>query len=640
MHKRRLLTAALMAGATAWSAAAPGASAAEGDRPSVADALSLEPVQPRVEYEQPAATAMADLSVELLEENGWTGWTVVGPGGRLLRRFADTSGDGAIDLWCYYNNGVEVYRDVDADFNGKADQYRWLGTGGTRWGMDEDEDGKIDRWKVISAEEVSAELIAAIATADTARFERLLLSSDELAALGLSTEMATELEDKIRKAKRDFAQLAAAQKTLDKDSRWVHFAAGMPGTIPAETGGTSKDVTAYENAMVMFEAAGKTGQFVVGTVVQAGSGWRLIDLPQMPGDEPALASTGGFFFSAANQMAEQTPPTAGGLTEDTQKLVAELEKIDTALRTASEADAAKLHDQRADVLEGIIASSDPAQRAGWVRQLVDTIAAAVQENQYPGGIERMRALQEKFADDAQLRAYVGYQLISSDYAQRLHKVQSQKDFPEIQEWWLETLEKFVDEHASTPEAAQAMLQLALSKEFEDDEKGAINWYSKVATEYRDTDAGKKAAGAVRRLESVGRPLELSGKTLDNKTFDLARLRGKPVVIHYWATWCEPCKQDMKLLAQLQTRYQKAGLQIVGINVDGRRADAVDYLNQAKLPWPTLFEEGGLDSSPLANMLGVQTLPTMLLVDSTGKVVRHNITASQLDEEIDKLVRAK
>lgn len=640
MHKRRLLAAALMAGATAWSAGAPGLRAAEGDRPSVADALSLKPVQSRVEYEQPTAAAMADLSVELLEENDWTGWTVVGPGGRLLRRFADTNGDRDIDLWCYYHNGVEVYRDVDADFNGKADQYRWLGTGGTRWGMDEDEDGKIDRWKSISAEEVSAELIAAIATADAGRFERLLLSNEELAALGLTAEMATELEDKIRKAKRDFAELAKAQKSLDKDSRWVHFAAGMPGTVPAETGGASKDVTAYENAMVMYESAGKTGQFVVGTVVQTDSAWRLIDLPQMPGEEQTLASTGGFFFSASNQMAEQTAPVPGGLSENTQKLVAELEKIDTSLRTASEADAAKLHDQRADVLEGIIAASEPAQRAGWVRQLVDTIAAAVQENQYPGGIDRMRALQEKFADDAQLQAYVGYQLISSEYAQRLHKVQSQKDFPAIQEWWLETLEKFVDQHSGTPEAAQAMLQLALSKEFEDDEKGALVWYSKVATEYRDTDAGKKAAGAVRRLESVGRPLALSGKTLDNKAFDLARLRGKPVVIHYWATWCEPCKQDMKLLAQLQTRYQKAGLQIVGINVDGRRADAVEYLNQAKLPWPTLFEEGGLDSSPLANMLGVQTLPTMLLIDSTGKVVRHNITASQLDEEIDKLVRAK
>ena len=66
------------------------------------------------------------------------------------------------------------------DFNGKADQYRWLGTGGTRWGLDDDEDGKIDRWKQISAEEVSAEVIAAFANADPARFARLLISDSEI----------------------------------------------------------------------------------------------------------------------------------------------------------------------------------------------------------------------------------------------------------------------------------------------------------------------------------------------------------------------------------------------------------------------------------------------------------------------------
>ena len=47
-------------------------------------------------------------------------------------------------------NGIEVYRDVDANFNEKADQYRWLATAGTRWGLDPNEDGVIDSWKMIS----------------------------------------------------------------------------------------------------------------------------------------------------------------------------------------------------------------------------------------------------------------------------------------------------------------------------------------------------------------------------------------------------------------------------------------------------------------------------------------------------------
>ena len=54
------------------------------------------------------------------------------------------------------------YRDIDADFDNKADQYRWFNTGGTRWGIDKNEDGRIDFWQVISAPEVAEELVWAL----------------------------------------------------------------------------------------------------------------------------------------------------------------------------------------------------------------------------------------------------------------------------------------------------------------------------------------------------------------------------------------------------------------------------------------------------------------------------------------------
>ena len=54
--------------------------------------------------------------------------------GKILRKFVDTNGDNIVDQWGYFNDGVEVYRDIDSNFNGKADQYRWLNTAGTRWG--------------------------------------------------------------------------------------------------------------------------------------------------------------------------------------------------------------------------------------------------------------------------------------------------------------------------------------------------------------------------------------------------------------------------------------------------------------------------------------------------------------------------
>ncbi|KKL09289.1 hypothetical protein LCGC14_2567350, partial [marine sediment metagenome] len=103
------------------------------------------------------------------------------------------AGDNAVDDWRYYKNGLEVYRDVDSDFNRKADQFRWFHTSGSRWGIDDNEDGQIDRWKTISAEEVSAEAVAALSSGDTQRFMCLVLTPKELKSLGLGPEKQKQL---------------------------------------------------------------------------------------------------------------------------------------------------------------------------------------------------------------------------------------------------------------------------------------------------------------------------------------------------------------------------------------------------------------------------------------------------------------
>jgi thioredoxin-like negative regulator of GroEL len=95
---------------------------------------------------------------------------------------------------------------------------------------------------------------------------------------------------------------------------------------------------------------------------------------------------------------------------------------------------------------------------------------------------------------------------------------------------------------------------------------------------------------------------------------------------------------MKLLRGLQARYQRAGLQIVGVNIDNQREQAAEFLSTNALPWVHLHEDGGLESSPLAKQFGVQTLPTTMLIDSKGRVVDHNIGAAELDDAIEKLLK--
>ena len=140
--------------------------AAAASSPSAANALKLVPVQKGVDYDRPTAKEIPKCKIAAKKLSGNVGWIVENPQGTILRRFMDTNGDNVVDQWSYYKNGLEVYRDIDANFNNKADQYRWFHTAGTRWGLDKNEDGEIDAWKVISAEEVTAEIIAALARRD------------------------------------------------------------------------------------------------------------------------------------------------------------------------------------------------------------------------------------------------------------------------------------------------------------------------------------------------------------------------------------------------------------------------------------------------------------------------------------------
>src|SRR5262245_8847869 len=120
---------------------------AQAAKPTTKEALSLVPVQKEIEYDVPEAKEVEKCTVEAETIGGITGWVVKTSGGQILRRFLDTNGDNKVDQWCYFHDGLEVYRDIDANFNNKADQYRWLGTAGTRWGLDEDENGRVDSWK-------------------------------------------------------------------------------------------------------------------------------------------------------------------------------------------------------------------------------------------------------------------------------------------------------------------------------------------------------------------------------------------------------------------------------------------------------------------------------------------------------------
>ena len=609
--------------------------------PTVEDALRYTPLQADVDYARPKPDEAPRCKISAQKVNGHSSWVVEDGQGQVLRRFIDTNGDGRVDQWCYFKDGLEVYRDVDSNFNTKADQYRWFNTGGSRWGIDRDEDGTIDVWAMISAEEVTAEVVAALAKQEPERFDRLLLTATELRTLGLGEAKTRELAEKLPGLSKSFGDVLRKQKVVTANTKWTHFSAGQPGVVPTGTDGSSKDLQVYENVMAVVQTGNEHGQVQIGTLVKVGDVWRAIHAPQPIGEgQQELAGT-GFFFRAG---PASRPSAAGGAasapSEKAQEILSQMEKLDAAIsRATTPAEQTALHGKRADLIEQMAGeATEPKDRTAWLRQLADTVAAAVQAGTYPEGVKRLESLFARLAaspSDKPVAAYVRFRQLSAEYGLSLQVKGA--DFAKIQTDWLKKLEQYVDDYPQSPDAAEAMLQLAIAQEFAGREEDARKWYGRIVQGFAELPIARKAAGAQARLDSVGKVLPFQGKTTTGETVDLARFRGQVVLIHYWATWCEPCKVDMAVIKDLLDKYGPAGFSAIGVNLDNDAPTANSFLSEHRVAWPQVFEEGGLDSRPAVE-LGVLTLPTMILIDPDGKVRNRNISTSELTNELKKAAR--
>jgi len=114
------------------------------------------------------------------------------------------------------------------------------------------------------------------------------------------------------------------------------------------------------------------------------------------------------------------------------------------------------------------------------------------------------------------------------------------------------------------------------------------------------------------------PVPASDFTLparDGGTLRLSDLKGQVVMINFWATWCGPCRQEMPLLQQLQSKYEPLGFTLLGVNVENDSAAAQAWLKGVPVSFPILFDR----KNEVAERFGVQGMPSTVFVDREGKV---------------------
>ena len=175
------------------------------------------------------------------------------------------------------------------------------------------------------------------------------------------------------------------------------------------------------------------------------------------------------------------------------------------------------------------------------------------------------------------------------------QAQPNADVAKLQEKWLADLQEFVGKYPKSPDAAEALLQLGMYLEFVGKTEEATKWYQQLVSNFPNAEPAKKAGGALRRLNSVGKPMRLRGNDLQGAPIDSVgpTYRGKVVLIHYWATWCEPCKEDMVLLKDLYAKRAGRNFDIIGVCLDNDAAHGQGII------WPRIASRGSTSTSRAA-----------------------------------------
>src|SRR5262245_52195032 len=264
-----------------------GTAAAQKGQVTADDILRHRPKQDAVTVTTPTGAEAGMCKVEVVKgPNNTSAWVLKDPQGRLIRRFADTKGDGKVDTYSFYLDGQEVYREIDTNGNRVADQFRWFGPQGMRWGVDLNEDGKIDAWQQISAEEVSQEILRAVINHDAARMQALALRDEEIKALQLPAAEATKLRDAVAQIPARFQASLAKFGTVSDKARWLHLETQVPQCVPADLVGGKYDLVRYRGGTIVYEVGGKAELMQTGEMIQVGRAWRIVSAPAPGAAEP------------------------------------------------------------------------------------------------------------------------------------------------------------------------------------------------------------------------------------------------------------------------------------------------------------------------------------------------------------------
>jgi|GEM_PF-1296909 len=139
---------------------------------------------------------------------------------------------------------------------------------------------------------------------------------------------------------------------------------------------------------------------------------------------------------------------------------------------------------------------------------------------------------------------------------------------------------------------------------------------------------------------AGKPFpNIEFTAIDGRRVSTAALKGKVVLVDFWATWCGPCTAQTPRLMQLYEQYHEKGFEIIGISLDDSAWQCAKYISDNKIPWPQYYDGKGWDSA-FAKRFNIEGIPLMVLIDREGNTVSDRLFGGQVVGKVQELMTGK